>query len=197
MSKFKRLYIADNYRYGPNGAKGWVRKFLYYFRRVSTCSNKLALAYYRLRFYFLSQKHGMEIPRGTEIGEGLYIGHPFNITINEKTKLGKNVNIHKGVTIGQENRGNRAGVPVIGNNVWIGVNATIVGNISIGDDVLIAPNAYVNCSVESHSIVIGNPCKVIHKENATDKYVTNVIDVPARKISDNNSHSNLNKRLFE
>lgn len=55
-----------------------------------------------------------------------------------------NCNIHKGVTIGQENRGKRQGTPIIGDNVWIGMNVTIVGNIKIGNDVLIAPNTYLN-----------------------------------------------------
>lgn len=41
--------------------------------------------------------------------------------------------------------GGRQGTPVIGNEVWIGINAAIVGNVTIGDDVLIAPNSYVNC----------------------------------------------------
>ena len=46
----------------------------------------------------------------------------------------------------------------IGNDVWIEVNATIVGKVSIGDDVLIAPNVFVNCDIPSHSVVFGNPC---------------------------------------
>ena len=90
-----------------------------------------------------------------DIGGGLYLGHPHCITINPSARIGQNVNIHKGVTIGQENRGARKGVPTIGNNVWIGINATIVGNIIIGDDVLIAPNTYVNCNIPSHCVVLG------------------------------------------
>lgn len=86
----------------------------------------------------------------------MYFGHAYCITINPKAVLGKNINLHKGVTIGQENRGKRKGTPVIGDNVWIGVNATIVGAIKIGNDVLIAPNTYVNCDVPDHSIVFGN-----------------------------------------
>lgn len=81
------------------------------------------------------------------------------------------MNIHKGVTIGQENRGRRKGTPVIGNNVWIGVNATVVGKIKIGDDVMIAPNSLVNCDVPSHSLVIGNPCIIKHRDNATEGYL--------------------------
>lgn len=113
----------------------------------------------------------MKINLGTEIGGGLYIGHPFCITINPDAKIGSNVNLHRGVLIGQENRGKRKGAPIIGDEVWIGINAAIVGKIVIGDDVLIAPNSYVNCNVPSHSIVIGNPCRIIHKDNATENYV--------------------------
>lgn len=65
----------------------------------------------------------------------------------------------------------RQGTPVIGNEVWIGINATIVGKINIRDDVLIAPNRYVNCDVPSHSIVFGNPCIIKHRENATEGYI--------------------------
>lgn len=44
----------------------------------------------------------------------------------------------------------------IGNRVWIGINAAIVGGITIGDDVLIAPNSFVNQDIPSHSVVFGN-----------------------------------------
>ena len=53
------------------------------------------------------------------------------------------------------------------------MNATIVGKIVIGDDVLIAPNSYVNCDVPSHSIVFGNPCIIKSREGATCGYVNN------------------------
>ena len=71
--------------------------------------------------------------------------------------------------------GGRRGTPVIGNRVYIGLNSTIVGGISIGDDVLIAPNTFVNEDVPSHSIVIGNPCKIISKANATEEYVKHLV----------------------
>ena len=121
----------------------------------------------------LSRSCGLEISPNTNIGPGLYIGHPYGITINTGSVLGKNVNIHKGCTIGQENRGKRKGAPTIGNCVSIGINATIVGSISVGDDVLIAANSFVNCDIPSHSIVLGNPCIVIPKINATESYIIN------------------------
>lgn len=126
-----------------------------------------------LRFfiYRMCKKYGLEISVGAEIGEGFYIGHPYNITVAEGARIGRNVNLHKGCTIGRENRGKRQGVPTIGNNVFVGINAVIVGNITIGDDVLIAPNSFVNQDVPAHTIVTGNPATLHHKENATKDYV--------------------------
>lgn len=64
-------------------------------------------------------------------------------------------------------------VRVLGDCVWLGVNSTIVGGVRLGNDVLVAPNTYVNCDVPSHSIVIGHPCKIISRDGATDEYINN------------------------
>jgi len=118
-----------------------------------------------------SIKYGYQIPIGTRIGKGFYIGHFGAIVINHDVSIGEHCNIAQNVTIGMENRGKRKGTPKIGNRVWIGAGSVIVGKITIGDDVLIAPNAYVNCDVPSHSVVLGNPCIIRHKENATENYI--------------------------
>ena len=80
------------------------------------------------------------------------------------------------MTIGATRRGKFKGVPVIGNKVWIGSNATIVEKIFIGDDVLIAPNSYVNRDVPSHSICMGNPMTILARENATENYIDNICE---------------------
>ena len=116
-------------------------------------------------------KYGLEI-LSDDIGPGLYLGHAHNINVSPLAKIGKNCNLNKGCTIGRENRGKRIGAPTLGDDVWVGSNSMVVGNIHIGSDVLIAPNAYVNFDVPDHSIVIGNPAKIIKKENATDSYIT-------------------------
>lgn len=59
--------------------------------------------------------------------------------------------------------------------MWIGINAVIVGKVNIGNDVLIAPNSYVNCDVPDHSIVFGNPCIIKYRDNATEGYVNRKI----------------------
>lgn len=78
------------------------------------------------------------------------------------------------LSIGYERRGKRQGAPTIGNNVWIGSNAVIVGKVEVGSDILIAPGAFVNFDVPDHSIVIGNPGVIIRKENATKGYMDNI-----------------------
>lgn len=107
------------------------------------------------------------------VAGGLYLGHPYNITVSSGAVLGMNVNLHKGCTIGRENRGKREGCPTIGSCVSVGINATVVGNISIGDDVMIAAGAFVNHDVPSHSICVGNPCRIISRVGATDGYIVN------------------------
>lgn len=173
MGVFKEYYRGDMARYGKDQSDWYVRHLLKYLRKAQTCKNKFLQGYYRLIYKCLCKNHGLEIPWRTKIGKGLYLGHVYNITINSGVVIGDNCNIHKGVTIGQTNRGNKKGVPTIGNCVWIGINATIVGNITIGDDVLIAPNSYVNCDIPSHSVVLGNPCMIKPRENATEEYINN------------------------
>ena len=125
----------------------------------------------KMRMHRLSKKYGLEISLRADIGEGLYLGHPYNITVAGGVKIGKNANLHKGCTIGRENRGKRAGVPTLGDCVYVGINSTVVGNITIGDDVFIAPNSFVNFDVPSHSVVLGNPGVIHQKENATENYI--------------------------
>lgn len=123
----------------------------------------------------MQTKYGLELGRGTNIAPGLYLGHPYGITVNPNALVGKNCNLHKGCTVGQENRGTRKGAPTLGERVWVGAHATVVGAVIVGDDVLIAPNSYVNCDVPSHSIVVGNPCRIIPHENATEGYVERLV----------------------
>lgn len=172
---FKELYNSDVIRSG--GMTRWENKFHYYLRRASTTSSRLLLLFYRWRYKHIREKHGIEISYITNIGKGFYIGHPYNITINPNAVIGNNCSVHKGVVIGEELRGTRKGSPILGDCVWVGINAAIVGNVRIGNDVLIAPNSYINFDVPDHSIVIGNPGIVMPKENATEGYINNRVEV--------------------
>ena len=142
-------------------------RYMYWWRKAH---KKMSLSR-KLILYYYSRKYGLEIAATAEIGSGLYLGHPYNITVGSGVSIGNNVNLHKGCTIGRENRGKREGVPTIGSSVSVGINSTVVGNIKIGNDVMIAPNSFVNFDVPDHSVVIGNPGVIHHKEDATGGYV--------------------------
>ncbi|MFA9492827.1 serine O-acetyltransferase [Streptococcus sp. E17BB] len=166
------LVQLDQHRYGAYK----MPRLQLYFRKQQVATNPIIKFFYRFIFQRLCYRYHVELHPNTKIGPGLYLGHIVGITFNPDVIIGKNVNIHKGVTLGQENRGSRRGSPIIGDNVWIGINSTIVGRVTIGDDVLIAPNTYVNCDVPSHSVVFGNPCIIKSKENATEAYINNRIE---------------------
>lgn len=180
----KEIIHSDLYRYGGIPSEKELsymdRKELYGYQYTKTmryckyhkeCNHKLRFIFYRLKLKHYSTKFGFQIPYSTNIGRGLYLGHLGSIIVNYKAQLGDNVNLSQGVTIGIVNRGAKAGVPVIGNNVWIGANAVVVGGINIGNDVMIAPNSFVNFDVPDHSIVVSERAKLIHRENATDEYI--------------------------
>lgn len=179
----KTVFSKDLYRYYGDGGESLGRRmlrppelrYIALFRKANTCRFRLLRLYYTVRLKLLSYKTQIQIPARTEIGEGFYIGHSGRVIVNPEAKLGKNMNVSTGVVIGAENRGARKGAPTFDGYCWIGANAVIVGNVHIGEDVLIAPLAYVNFDVPPHSIVIGNPAKIIHKENATSEYICNTV----------------------
>lgn len=131
----------------------------------------------RMKLRRMSERYGFQISYATKIGRGLYLGHMGSIIVNWEAVIGNNVNLSQGVTIGRANGGKKDGVPIIGDNVWIGANATIVGNVTIGNDVMIAPNTFVNFDVPAHSLVIMEKARIICQSNATENYVENTVKV--------------------
>ena len=176
---FPEIVFADLYR--NNGKRGFWNLIATSIRKVDFRWILLFRLYQSKRHPFLSRwllrryslKTGIQIGWHTQIGEGLVLVHCGNIAVNNAAVIGKNCTMYHGVTVGMEFRGERKGNPVIGDNVWIGSNACVVGKITIGDDVLIAPLSFVNFDVPSHSIVIGNPARIIPREHATEGYITN------------------------
>lgn len=177
------IIVSDLYRYGGSkflikslifGAPGF--RFTYFLRKANIYKkNQLLGLFYILMHRIYMYKYGFQIPVGTKIGKGFYIGHFGTLVINGKAEIGDNCNVAHNVTIGQENRGKRKGFPVIGNKVWIGTGSVIVGKIKIGNNVLIAPNSYVNTDVPSNLIAIGNPLKIVKKDNAIEGYIEHIL----------------------
>lgn len=178
-----KQFAKDLYRfYGEKGESFTQRllrpvelKYIALFRKTNSCKNKLLKLFYTVQLKRMSNRTYIQIPARTQIGEGFYIGHSGRVIIHPEAKLGRNINLGTGVTIGYENRGQRKGAPTLEGKCWVGTNSVIVGKVTIGEDVMIAPLTFVNFDVPAHSIVVGNPAKIIHKENATQDYICNQV----------------------
>ena len=126
---------------------------------------------YRILLRLTSYITHIQIPYQTQIGEGLYIGHFGSIIVNPDAVIGKNFCISVGTLVGNA-LGKKKGVPTIGDNVFMGRNSIVIGNVTIGNNVLIAPGAFVNFDVPDNSIVIGNPGQIIPQNSSpTEKYI--------------------------
>ena len=102
----------------------------------------------------------MCIDPSATIGEGLYIAHIGGVHINPEAVVGRRCDIAHRVTIGTSAMG-RKGAPVVGDNVYIGTGASIVGKIRIGDGAKIAANTLVITNVPEGATVMGVPGRII------------------------------------
>lgn len=102
-----------------------------------------------------------DIPASVKLGKNIQLPHyGLGIVIHPKSTIGDNCKIFQNVTIGCRNGD---GPPIIGNNVFIGSGACILGKIKIGDNAKIGANAVVLKDVLPNETVVGIPAKVIKK----------------------------------
>lgn len=113
---------------------------------------------------------GISIPASAQIGHSFYIGHFGGIFLNAKAVIGNNCNISQGVTIGVSGIHEKRGVPIIRNNVYIGANSVVAGNITVSDNVLIGACSLVTTDVAENSVMLGVPAKVI-SQNSSNGYL--------------------------
>jgi len=182
MMKFSELLNLDFTRYKQSSSDTKFNvffshpgfRFMVLFRLCNSFSRVHPIGMLaRLWYKRLQVKFGFQIPHTTRIEGGFFLAHYGGIVINAKAVIGKNCNVAQGVTIGQISAGEKAGSPRIGDRVWIGPNAVVVGNIEIENDVLIGPLAYVNFSIPPMSVVMGNPAKIV-SEKGSEGYVNRV-----------------------
>lgn len=102
----------------------------------------------------------MYIDPQARIGEGLYIGHVGGVHIDPDAVIGKRCDIAHQVTIGTS-AGGRPGAPTIGDDVYIGTGAKVVGRIAVGDNARIAANSLVMTNVPENATAIGVPARTM------------------------------------
>lgn len=170
------LIANDLTRYGAHGFWGGVRAYLSFpgfyctfWYRICQYRKESVLRRVLLCLAVIFRKRSCRIWHTVIAGDiagGLCVGHAEagGIIINELCKIGKNCNIHHGVTIGAKHRAlgtGKTGAPEIGDNVYIGPGAKVIGGIKIGDNVAIGANAVVVHDIPDNAVVGGVPARII------------------------------------
>ncbi len=189
MLALKETLQADAFRYsGCAGRKAMLTSYLrhpgfrftWHLRHVAALlprRRSLAAPAYLYHRFWLNHyrfRYGFDVSPSTLIGPGFYQGHFGGVVVSPDAVLGANVNLAHGVTIGATSRGARIGAPTLGDRVWVGAHAILVGKIVIGSEALIAPGAYVNFDVPSRAVVLGNPGRVV-SDSGSDGYINHVL----------------------
>ncbi|WP_432454619.1 MULTISPECIES: serine O-acetyltransferase [unclassified Agarivorans] len=129
------------------------------YRTMRWCAtHQLALLAYF--FQWLNKfLNGCVIGSGAEFGPGFVIMHPVGIVINSKVSGGANITLESGVVIGDE----KGKSPRLGNDIFVGAGAKIVGDLELEDLVKVGANAVLTKSAPRGATMLGIPAKVYHK----------------------------------
>ncbi len=128
-----------------------LRKYEYYKNCSKTIFGKIYLIFLKIHYFTLSRKLGFSIPANV-FGPGLSIAHYGTIVVNSTARVGKNCRIQEGTNIGSTNGSSKAAT--IGDNVFIGTGAKIIGDVKIGNNVCIGAGAVVTKSF-GENITVG------------------------------------------
>jgi serine O-acetyltransferase len=123
---------------------------------------------------------GICVPNKTEVGGGLYFPR-FGAIILSHGSIGTNCTIEQNVTLGIAGRGEERGHPTIGNRVFIGAGAMIVGKITVGDDAYIFPGSVVTRPVPPRAVVMGYPAKIVSYDGSFDWIVYDGMEHDAQR----------------
>ena len=175
IGEYYYLVLSSLYRYESRvTVRAFLRQYLAgegftYIFWMRTCAYLGSAGFLRRLFFWPAffmlrrwgYKLGISIPWRTVIGPGFFIGHFSGIVVGVNAVIGKNCNISQCVTIGRLNRGERKGSPVIGDDVYIGPGAVVVGKVVVGNRVAVGANCVVMADIPDGGVVVGVPGRVI------------------------------------
>jgi serine O-acetyltransferase len=127
----------------------WKRKLYYPARQLSQLARFMT---------------GIEIHPGAQIGHRLFIDHGMGVIIGETTILGDDVTLYQGVTLGGTGKEKGRRHPTIGNKVFIGAGAKVLGNISVGKNCRIGAGSVVLRDIPEDSTVVGVPGHIVYRD---------------------------------
>jgi serine O-acetyltransferase len=130
-------------------------------------SHKLWLSHLRLLARMLSQVArfltGVDIHPGALLGRRLFIDHATGVVIGETSIVGSDVTLYQGVTLGGTGKGHGKRHPTICDGVFIGNNANLLGNITIGENSRVGAGSVVLSDVPPDSTVVGVPAHIVYR----------------------------------
>jgi serine O-acetyltransferase len=150
---YPRVWATASYRFSR-----WVYK-----ADIPRPAKKLLTLLVTLSNTFIDITTSIEISATADIGPGLYIPHTGYIVIGPEVIIGHHCTVAQGVTIGHRGGGSIKDFqsPIIGNRVYIGPGAAIIGPITIGDDALIGVGTVVTKSIPARGVAAGNPARIL------------------------------------
>ncbi len=157
--------LFQDVRANKGNPKGMLVMFLFrlaHLLRRSLITFILFLPYFILYRLLVEWVLGIELPWKTRIGPGFRIDHGQALVINDGTVFGAGCTVRNGCTIGNKRLpdGTYSRAPIFGDRVDVGANASIIGPITIGNDVAIGAGAVVVKDVPAGHIAVGNPAQV-------------------------------------
>ncbi|HEU5013659.1 MAG TPA: serine O-acetyltransferase EpsC [Roseiflexaceae bacterium] len=121
---------------------------------------------------------GIEIHPGATIGRGFFIDHGMGVVIGETTEIGDWVMLYQGVTLGGTGKQSGKRHPTLEDNVIVGVDASVLGAITIGEGARIGGGAVVVKDVPPHSTAIGVPARIVVTRDPTTGTSRRVEELP-------------------
>lgn len=161
MKRFFK-FVCQDWQVNKGNRKGRIFLLLFRIANFGTTSKVyhfISLPYLFLYKFLIQWIFTLEIPWRVSIGENLSIYHGQALIINKDVKIGKNCTLRQCTTIGvkQNFDGSLGEAPTIGDFVNVGSNVCIIGEIRIGNHVMIGSGAVVVKNIEENSIAVGNP----------------------------------------
>lgn len=166
-------YLFQDHSANRQNFKGQLVLFMF---RLAQQVNRFAITKIIFYPYLLFYRYvvdwlwNIELPRKLTVGKGLSLFHGHALVINQAVVIGENCTIRNTTTIGHRKLpdGTFSKCPRIGNNVDIGANVCIIGDVTIGDNVAIGAGAVVFRDVPSNCVAVGNPARVVKKPDDSD-----------------------------
>lgn len=159
-------YLFQDWKANTKNSKG---QFVLFFYRLASLATKHKIIFILFIPYLIAYRVliewilGIELPYKVKIGKGLKLHHAHSLVINKGTVMGSDCTLRQSTTIGNKTNldGSDTNCPVIGDNVEIGANVCIIGDVNIGNNVKIGAGSVVVKSIPDNCIVVGNPARII------------------------------------